>query len=100
MNYSTSMVKVSGKWVQMLIVSDTQPLTFESNIITQQSDGISTTYYTDGLYKSVEENGTFYYWFILNSKETTIVDNELLNQYEEALNIMGIETEVADDEAV
>ena len=100
MNYSTSMVKVSGKWVQMLIVSDTQPLTFESNIITQQSDGISTTYYTDGLYKSVEENGTFYYWFILNSKETTVVDNELLNQYEEALNILGVETEVADDEAV
>ena len=100
MNYSTSMVKVNGKWVQMLIISDTQPLTFESNIITQEGDGISTTYYTDGLYKEVEENGVYYYWFILNSKETTIVDNELLNQYEEALNIMGIETEVADDEAV
>lgn len=100
MNYSTSMVKVNGKWVQMLIISDTQPLTFESNIIIQEGDGISTTYYTDGLHREIEENGTYYYWFILNSKETTIVDNELLSQYEEALNIMGIETEVADDEAV
>ena len=100
MNYSTSMVKANGKWVQMLIISDTQPLTFDSNIITQQSDGMTTTYYTEGLYKEVEENGVYYYWFILNSKETTIVDNELLNQYEEALNIMGIETEVAEVEAV
>lgn len=100
MNYSTSMVKANGKWVQMLIISDTQPLTFESNIITHEEEGMTTTYYTDGLYREIEENGTFYYWFILNSKETTIVDNELLNQYEEALNIMGIETEVADDEAV
>lgn len=99
MNYSTSMVKVNGKWVQMLIISAAEPMTFESNTITQEGDGISTTYHTDGLFKEVEENGVYYYWFILNSKETTIVDNELLNQYEEALNIMGIETEVADDEA-
>ena len=100
MNYSTPMVKVNGKWVQMLIASDTQPLAFESNIIHHEEEGMTTTYYTDGLFKEVEENGVHYYWFILNSKETTIVDNELLNQYEEALNIMGIETEVADDEAV
>lgn len=100
MNYSTSMVKVNGKWVQMLIIFDTQPLTFDSNIITQQDGGVTTTYYTDGLYREIEENGTFYYWFILNSKEVRVTDNELLAQYEEALNIMGIETEVADDEAV
>ena len=100
MNYSTSMVKVNGKWVQMLIISDTQPLTFESNNITQQNEGVTTTYYTDGLYKAVEENGVYYYWFILNSKNTVITDTELLNQYAEALNILGIETEVAEDEAV
>ena len=100
MIYSTSMVKVSGKWLQMLIISDTQPLTFDGNIIHHEEKGMTTTYYTDGLYREIEENGTFYYWFILNSKETTVVDNELLNQYEEALNILGVETEVADDEAV
>lgn len=91
MNYSTSMVKVNGKWLQMLIISDTQPLTFETNIITQNEDGISTTYYTDGLFKEVEENGVHYYWFILNSKEVRINETEKLAEYEEALEILGVE---------
>lgn len=91
MNYSTSMVKVNGKWVQMLIISDTQPLTFEGNTIHQEEDRISTTYYTDGLFKEVEENGVYYYWFILNSKEVRINETEKLAEYEEALEILGVE---------
>ena len=67
MNYSTSMVKVNGKWLQMLIISNTQPLTFENNIITHQEERETITYHTDGLYKEVEENGVHYYWFPLNS---------------------------------
>lgn len=97
MNYSTSMVKINGKWQQVLIVSDTHPLTFESDVITQQEEGTTTTFYTDGLYKEIEENGVYYYWFILLAKDTVMVDAELLAQYEEALNILGVETEAADE---
>lgn len=97
MHHSTVMVKIHGKWLQTLIVSGTEHRDFESNIITDTQEGISTTYYTDGLYKEIEEDGVYYYWFILNSKEVRIVDTELLEQYREALNTLGVETEVADE---
>lgn len=99
MTYTTAMIKINGVWESVLVVASEEPTTF-GNTIVHEDGGVTTTYHTKGLYKSVEENGTYYYWFIIQSKETTIVDTELLNQYEEALNIMGIETEVADDEAV
>ena len=93
MNYTEAMVKVSGVWGKMLIVSNTDPLTFESNTIVHQEPNITTTYHTDGLYKEIEENGVYYYWFIIRSKETVITNEELLAQYEEALNVLDVETE-------
>ena len=99
MNYSTPMVKIGGKWKQMLIVSDTQPLTFESSIITQEGDGVTVVYYTEGLYKEIEENGVYYYWFILSSMEVRVVDTEMLAQYEEALNTLGVQTEEVTNDA-
>ena len=92
MNYSTAMIKINGIWQSVLVISSDTKQTFEKTIIQKEPD-ITTTYYTDGLYKEVEENGVYYYWFIVRSKETVITNEELLAQYEEALNVLGVETE-------
>lgn len=92
MQYQVSMIKINGIWQSVLVISSDTKQTFEKTII-QKEPNITTTYHTDGLYKEIEENGVYYYWFIIRSKETVITNEELIAQYEEALNVLGVETE-------
>lgn len=87
MTYSTSYLRVStGKaapaWRQILVVSDTKPISFptpgyitRTETVTDDEEGTTyttvTRYFTTGnIFRHVEENGTHYYWFILIRVET------------------------------
>lgn len=69
MQYSTSYLNVNGVWREVLILSDTKPIPdFQNNVITHTQGDYETIYYTDGLYRSTEESGTFYNQYVIVSK--------------------------------
>lgn len=80
MEYSTSFIELNGVWREILIVPASETQTFgDQFIFTQPFEDGNTfgeiIYYTEGLYKEIEENGKFYYWFLLRSKETRATTN-------------------------
>lgn len=72
MEYSTSYINVNSIFRELLIITSPTAIDFkEANVITQKiSDEMDIVYYTDGLYQHIPENGSNYYWFLINSKET------------------------------
>ena len=82
MTYSTTFAQVSlanssPSWRQILVVSDTQPISFPTPgyIVREETvDGITTktTYFTTGnIFRHIIKDGMHYYWFIVNRVETT-----------------------------
>lgn len=101
MTYSVQKNKADGKWVDMLVINSPTQTTFENPIVqTIESDTGKTEikYYTNGLYKVVEDT-SFFYWYLLGRVDTTTttIDGDTLAEYETALNTLGVVTEVQDE---
>ena len=74
MNYFSSNLIVNNKIRNILIVSDTSPITFSNpemiqNVQEAEDTVTTTTYLTDGsVFRHYEKDGTHYYWFLVKSK--------------------------------
>lgn len=101
MKYNTTSAKVSlanssPAWRQILIVSDIKPISFSNPSIIKKTsvvNGINytTIYYTTGfIFRQIEKDGVYYYWFILNKTENErSISKEM---FEEQLKINDILT--------
>ena len=100
MIYGTSRIRVSldnqpPVWRPLLVVSSDKPVSFPTpnRLRRVEKEGAvttTTTYYTRGLWKHLEEGGKHYYWFLLEEMETAqAVDPEA---YQEQLAINDILT--------
>lgn len=95
MIFSTSMLKVNGVWRYLLIVESATENEFlwndiVNNFTDEDGNEIEIIYYTEGLYKHIEENGKHYYWFLYNGMRMTIngVPND---EHLQALEVLGVE---------
>ena len=95
----TSMVKQGGVWLHLLVcqvspeVAD-EELTALFNTDTVEDDAIGVKWEYTQFLKIAADEASKYVWL------TYTAQHAASDQYAEALNILGIETEVADDEAV
>ena len=92
MTYSTTFAQVSlanssQTWRQILVVSDIKPISFSNPSIIKKTsvvNGINytTIYYTTGfIFRQIEKDGVYYYWFILNKIENEeSVSKEMFEQ--------------------
>ena len=92
MTYTEQKIKINGAWRWVLVVSSTEPITLEDP---KKIVHGNTTYLTEGLYREAEDNGNYYCWFVIDRIEVTSTDK--MAEYEEALRILGVETEEADE---
>lgn len=86
MTYTEQKIKVNGSWRWVLVVASTEPQTFDEP---KKIVNGNTIYHTEGLYRASEDNGNYYYWFILEKVEVN--NAEKLAEYEEALTTLGVE---------
>ena len=95
----TSMVKQVGVWLHLLVcqvppeVAD-EELTALFNTDTVEDDAIGVKWEYTQFLKIAADEANKYVWL------TYTAQHAASDQYAEALNILGIETEVADNEAV
>lgn len=53
----------------LLVVTDDKPINLSNdNVIIDTNEYYETTYYTDGLFRTFEENGKYINWYLINSK--------------------------------
>ena len=75
MEYSLSKILVNSVWRDLLILSDTQPVTVDNpNVIIQTASAgdvtYITTYFTDGLFRQMEDGDRYYNWYLIRSTQT------------------------------
>lgn len=69
MKTSKSFLYIEDVWKPLLVLSDVQPIAEpENGVFVDHHDNYDYVYYTDGVYKTVEENGTHYMWLIIGSE--------------------------------
>ena len=69
MQFSKSNIVVNGIWKPVLIVTDDKPIKdFPNNVVVEENDYYITNYYTDGVYKTFEEDGKFINWYLINGQ--------------------------------
>lgn len=101
MTYNTTFAQVSlanssPSWRQILVVSDKNPISFPNPSIIKKTDTIddinyTTTYYTTGfIFRQIEKDGVYYYWFILNKIENE--ENVSKEMFEQQIKINDILT--------
>ena len=96
MLYSISKIKISldnkqPVWHSFLVVSSDIPVSFQAPTRikkVEENDNITTTtiYTTRGLWKKFQENGKYYYWFILVDVDTIQAVDPSLYQEQLAIN--------------
>ena len=82
MTYSTTFAQVSlanssQTWRQILVVSDKNPISFPTPGYISREETVDeittkTAYFTTGsIFRHIEQDGTHFYWFIVERVETT-----------------------------
>lgn len=92
MNYFNSNLIVNNKIRNILIVSDTSPITFLNpemiqNVQEAEDTVTTTTYLTDGsVFRHYEKDGTHYYWFLIKSKSVQQQASKKALEEQKAIN--------------
>ena len=77
MKYNRSMLKLAGVWRYLLVVESDTPqdytgVTEVTDVQQTESGSIETHYLTEGLYRTIEQDGRYFYWFLYNSSYVTL----------------------------
>lgn len=76
MIFEQSNTVINDIWRAVLIVKSDTPINLSNdNVIVDTNDYYETTYYTDGLFRTFEENGKYINWYLINSK--TVKEREV-----------------------
>mgnify|MGYP000960411143 CR=1 FL=1 len=78
MTCATNKLQINDEWRDVLIVGNDSPVTFANPGCI--ADG-GVLYFTDGtIFKSEQQDGKYYYWFIIERQEVRTVDQEARDQ--------------------
>lgn len=79
MTCTTNKLQINSEWRDILIVQSDTPVTFANPGCI--ADG-NVLYFTDGdVFKSEQQDGKYYYWFVIERQEThSAEDQEARNQ--------------------
>lgn len=77
----------------LVIKSDTPINMVNDNVIIDTNEYYETTYYTDGLFRTFEENGKYINWYLINSK--TVKEREVAKVKAELEQAKQISTDLA-----
>ena len=104
MNYSTTYAKISlanqpESWRKILVVSVEEPISFPTPDVVRNKQDLgnrtvmeSIFYTTGSIFKQFEQDGKYYYWFIITREETqTYPSTEYLNEAVNALTVLGVD---------
>ncbi|MVB09580.1 hypothetical protein CAFE_02360 [Caprobacter fermentans] len=68
MTCTTNKIQINGEWRDILVIQSDVPVTFANPGCI--ADG-NTLYFTDGaVFRSEQQDGKYYYWFVINSTST------------------------------
>lgn len=94
MIFEQSNTVINDVWRQLLIIKSDKPINLSNdNVITDINEYYETTYYTDGLFRSFEENGKYINWYLINSK--TVKEREVAKVKAELEQAKQISTDLA-----
>ena len=69
MIFEQSNAVINDIWKQLLIIKSDIPINLPNdNVIIDTNEYYEITYYTDGLFRTFEENGKYINWYLINSK--------------------------------
>lgn len=94
MIFEQSNTVINDIWKQLLIIKSNTPINLPNdNIIIDTNEYYETTYYTDGLFRTFEENGKYINWYLINSK--TVKEREVAKVKAELEQAKQISTDLA-----
>ena len=95
MDYSTSKILINAEWQSMLIITSDTPIpNYPNNVVVDTQEYYETTYYTDGVFRSFEEDGKFINQYLINSKVVAEREIPQLNQ-----RVVQLETQLAQQQS-
>lgn len=94
MVFEQSNTVINDIWKQLLIIKSDKPINLSNdNVIIETNEYYETTYYTDGLFRTFEENGEYINWYLINSK--TVKEREVVKVKSELEQAKQISTDLA-----
>ena len=94
MIFEQSNTVINDVWRQLLIIKSDTPINLPNdNVIIDTNEYYETIYYTDGLFRTFEENGKYINWYLVNSK--TVKEREVAKIKAELAQAKQINTDLA-----
>ena len=86
---------INDAWRGLLIITSDTPIpNYPNNVVVDTQEYYETTYYTDGVFRSFEEDGKFINQYLINSKVVAEREIPQLNQ-----RVVQLETQLAQQQS-